>query len=334
MTKVLITAPFPEALIQKVGAVSNQIEIVQIDISRSGWPADAIADTEVLYATSQLPDPDDVPNLRWIQAHWAGVDHLRSHPIWETEIQITTTSGIHAPNIGQYVMAQILAWSNKVHRWYFYQQQHEWPKDRWGKLLPNDLRGSTIGILGYGSIGREIARLARSFGMTVLATKKDARKLVDDGYVVPGTGDVDGMMAHRIYPMEATRLVLADSDYVVVTLPLTKDTEFFIDEQHLRAMKENCFLVNVGRGKLIKEEELTRALEKGWIAGAGLDVFEEEPLPADSPLWSMNNVIISPHISGFTQHYDDRATDLFAENLRRYVNNEPLLNLVDRNAGY
>ncbi|MDT8307808.1 MAG: D-2-hydroxyacid dehydrogenase, partial [Anaerolineae bacterium] len=247
---------------------------------------------------------------------------------------LTNTSGIHAPNIGQYVMAQILAWSHRTPRWFHYQQRGEWPKGRWEKFVPDELRGKTLGIAGYGSIGREVARLARCFGMRVLATKRDAKRIEDDAYSVPGAGDMAGTLAARIYPGEATRSMVVECDYVVIALPLTDKTHHLFDEQMFRAMKPTAFLVNVGRGELVTESDLVRALKKGWIAGAGLDVFENEPLPEDSPLWALDNVIISPHVSGFTEAYDERATELFVENLRRYLRGEPLLNVVDREHGY
>jgi phosphoglycerate dehydrogenase-like enzyme len=128
--------------------------------------------------------------------------------------------------------------------------------------------------------------------------------------------------------------MLAECDYVVVTLPLTEKTHHLFNEDLLREMKPNAYLVNVGRGGLIDEKALVKALKKGWIAGAGLDVFEEEPLPADSPLWAMENVVLTPHISGFTLHYDRRAVDLFTENLRRYLAGDKLLNRVNREEGY
>lgn len=335
MIRVVVTAPFPEELIEKLRAVSPDLDVRQKPLAESAWPEDRTTSAEILYAISALPRPEQAPNLRWVQTHWAGVDHLRNQPIWNSDVKIATASGIHAPNIGQYVMAQLLAWSNRVPRWLEYQKRAEWPVNgRWDKFVPQELRGKTLGILGYGSIGREIARLAKAFGMEVLATKRDARHVVDDGYRLPGTGDPDGTMADRIYPSEATRSMLALCDYVVLTMPLTPKTQNMIDESMLREMKATCFLVNVGRGALIRQGDLIRALERGWIGGAGLDVFENEPLPANNPLWSMSNVIISPHVSGFTRHYDERATDLFAENLRRYLADEPLLNLVNPAVGY
>lgn len=334
MIQVLITASFPSHLLDKIQAVSPQIKIEQISLPDNKWPEEKTTPAEVFYAISDIPRPEQAPNLRWVQTHWAGIDQLRNHPIWDSDIQITTTSGIHAPNIGQYVMAQILAWVHHVPGWFQAQQKGEWPKNRWQKFVPVELRGQTLGILGYGSIGREVARLAKSFGLKVLATKQNARRLDHQGYTIPGTGDPTGEMADRIYPAEATRSMVAECDFVVVTLPLTSKTHHLFNENLLKEMKPNCYLVNVGRGGIIKEADLVKALKRGWIAGAGLDVFEEEPLPAESPLWKLENVILSPHVSGFTPYYDDRATDVFTENLRRYLSGDALFNLVDREKEY
>jgi phosphoglycerate dehydrogenase-like enzyme len=334
MIHVLVYAPFSMTLMDKFRAVSPELEIEQVEEPERHWPDNRMTEAEIVFAISAVPTPDQAPKLRWLQTHWAGVEHLREEAIWKSDIAITTTSGIHAPNIGQYVMTQLLTWANRVPRWFHYQRNSNWPEDRWAKFLPDELRGRTLGILGYGSIGREIARLAKGFGMTVLATKRDARRIEDSGYMLPGTGDPDGSMVDRIYPGEGTRMMVGECDYVVITLPETPGTHHFVNESILRSMKSDCFLVNVGRGSVVKEEDLIQALKKGWIAGAGLDVFESEPLPPESPLWSMQNVILTPHISGFTPHYDARAADVFEENLRRYVANEPLLNVIDRGTGY
>ncbi len=334
MTHVLVTAPFPEHLLHKIRAVAPEVELEQMQLADRTWPAERTTGAEVIYALDGLPSPQQAPNLRWVQTHWAGVDRLREHPLWDSDILVTNASGIHAPNIAQYVLAQILSWAHRTPRWFYYQQRGEWPRGRWEKFVPDELRGKTLGIAGYGSIGREVARLARCFGMRVLATKRDARRIEDSQYSLTGSGDPGGTLAARIYPGEATRSMVAECDYVVIALPLTERTRHLFDEQMFRAMKSSAFLVNVGRGEVVKESDLVRALKKGWIAGAGLDVFAAEPLPADSPLWKLENVIISPHVSGFTPAYDERATDLFAENLRRYLHGEPLLNVVSRDEGY
>ena len=191
-----------------------------------------------------------------------------------------------------------------------------------------------MGIVGYGSLGREIARLARAFGMTVLATKREVRHLADDGWRLNGTGDARAQAVRRLYPPQALKSMLRECDYIVLTVPLTPNTQQLIGAAELEAMKPGAFLVNVSRGRVVDERALAKALRDGGLGGAALDVFETEPLPQDSPLWSMPNVILSPHVSGFTPHYDKRALAVFEDNLRRYLDGKPLLNLVDMQRGY
>lgn len=334
MTHVLITAPFPVSLIEKVRSVSAEVELEQWTLPDGQWPEERATAAEVYYALNSVPRPDQAPNLRWVQTHYAGVDSLVDTPLWNSDIAITSASGIHAPGMAQYVLAQILAWANRVPKWFHHQQLGKWPSQRWDKFLPDELRGRTVGIVGYGSIGREVARLIKPFGVNILASKRDARHPEDRGYVIVDTGDPAGDLPDRIYPSEATRSMLSECDYIVVTLPLTPKTHHCFDEEMFREMKPNAFLINIGRGEVIDQKSLVKALKRDWIGGAGLDVFETEPLPESSPLWSMDNVIITPHVSGFTPYYDSRATDLFTENLRRYLAGKPMLNVVDRERGY
>jgi phosphoglycerate dehydrogenase-like enzyme len=228
----------------------------------------------------------------------------------------------------------MLAWSNRIPAWIKHQENGRWSENRWADFVPTELKKKTVGILGYGSIGREVARLCKAFDMTVLATKRDVLKPADSGYTLPKTGDPTGELLTRLYPPQATRSMVALCDFVVLALPMTTETANLIDEEMLQAMKPNSYLINVGRGGVIDEKALAKALRKGWIAGAGLDVFVEEPLSSSSPFWKMDNVIMTPHVSGFTPEYDERVTDLFAENLRCYLAGEPLLNVVNRELGY
>lgn len=332
---VLVTMSFPEELLEQVRAVSPQVHLSYAPLKGGeALPASTVADTEVLYTGEVLPQPEEAPQLRWVQFHSAGIDHVHGHPLLNSDVVFTTVSGIHAVTMGEYVMATILAWAHRVPRMLMYQKRAIWPGGRWSKFVPQELRGATIGILGYGSIGREVARLARAFGMRVLATKRDPRHMTDEGYRIEGAGDPTGDLPDRVYPAAATKSMLPECDYVVVCAPLVQATYHMIDEAALRAMKPTAFLVNVSRGKLVNEGALIEALEKGRIAGAGLDVFEGEPLASDSPLWAMDNVIISPHVAGFTPHYDRRAIDLFTRNLRRYLEGRPLLNTVNSEREY
>ncbi len=334
--RVLCTLRFTQEQLDKLRAVSPRLVVEQKTCHDAEEVQEVLdEDTEVLYA---FPVPDDLlskaPRLRWLQLHSAGADHLLGQPVMKSDVTITTISGIHATPIAEYAFASMLAWSRRVPKMLYYQNQREWPKGRWGIFVSQELRGATLGIVGYGSIGREVGRLGKCFGMRVVATKRSVGEVSDAGYRVPGTGDPEGQMLDRIYPPERLGEMLADCDFVVISLPLTPETRGFIGEKELGAMKPNAYLVNISRGGIVDEPALIKALQEGWIAGAGLDVFETEPLPTDSPLYDLDNVILSPHVAGFTPHYDERATNLFAENLRRYLAGEELLNLVDKKAGY
>lgn len=334
MRHLLITAPFPSNLIDKIRAVSPNLTIEQRTLPNGRWPEDWDTEAEIYYAFGSVPPLAQAPNLQWIQVHYAGVDSLENSELWQSDVLISTASGVHATNMAQYAMTQIMSWAHRVPNWFQFKQSHTWAKNRWDTFVPQELNGKTLGILGYGSIGRELARLAKPFGLKILVTKRDARHLVDSGYSIPGQGDPEGNLPDRVYPSEATRSMVAECDFVVIALPLTKRTRYLVNEEMLKTMKPSAFLVNMGRGAIINEADLVRGLKKGWLAGAGLDVYEEEPLPDDSLLWKLDNVIMTPHISGFTPHYDERVTDIFAENLRRYLAGEPLLNLVNRVEGY
>jgi len=335
--QVLTTLRFTEDLLRQLEAVSPRLSIVQQTCRDAADVAAALAahpDVEVLYAFGLPPDALAVaPRLRWVQLHSAGADHLLGQPIMQSNVLLTTSSGIHATPIAEYVLASMLAHRWQVPRWTRCQREREWPSGRWELYARPELRGSTLGIIGYGSIGREVGRLGKAFGMRVLAMGRTGSSL-EKGYAVPGTGDPQGAIPERFFPPEALHELLSECDYVVIALPLTPATKHWIGELELRAMKPGACLVNISRGAIVDEAALARALRERWIAGAGLDVFEQEPLPVDSPLWELENALISPHVAGFSPHYDERAVALFAENLQRYLSGEPLLNLVDKTAGY
>jgi phosphoglycerate dehydrogenase-like enzyme len=331
---VLNTMSFPDELLERLRSVSPQLAVTQhTAASADAVPAPVWGQVEVLYTLSAIPDPSLAPKLRWVQLHSAGTNHLLDSWLWQSDIPITTTSGIHPPAMAEYVLMMLLAFAHRLPRMLAYQVHAEWPAGRWAKFVPQELRGATLGILGYGSIGREIGRLAHTFGMRVLGLRRgDAPHSAS--YELPELRDLPGAEPDRFYTPDQLTSMLPECDYVVATVPYTSATHHLVNESALRAMKSGAMLVNVARGPIVDEAALVRALSEGWIAGAALDVFEREPLPGDSPLWKMENVIISPHVAGFTPHYDDRATALFAENLRRYLSGEPLLNQVERAREY
>ncbi len=335
--EVLCTLRFADNLLGALRAVSPRLRVTQQTCHNADEVAAALRaqpDTEILYTLPLPPDAIELaPHLRWVQLHSAGADHLLDHPIMGSGVAVTTTSGIHATPIAEYVFASILAYRWRVPLWTRCQRDGLWPSERWSLFARPELRGSTLGVVGYGSIGREVARLAKTFGMRVLAMRRSTGR-ADEGYAVEGTGDPNGTIPERFYAPPALRFMLAECDYVVIALPLTEATRHIIGEPELRAMKPSAYLVNIARGGLIDEEVLVRALREGWIGGAGLDVFEKEPLPSGSPLWELDNALLSPHVAGFSPHYDERAVALFAGNLSRYLADLPLQNQVDKKKGY
>jgi len=265
------------------------------------------------------------PHLRWLQCSGAGVDELRPTGVLDADsgIIVTTAVGIHATTISEYVFCSMLMFNRNWPEMVHLQDHHVWPRSAgWYNLSGRELVNQALGIVGLGHIGRRVAQLGRAFGMRVLAT----RRSVHEGDKDP---DVD-----QLYSMEQLQEMLRFSDYIVIAVPLTQETEKLIGEAELRVMRPNAYFVNVARGRVIDEAALIRALQEHWIAGAGLDVTEEEPLPADSPLYSMPNVILTPHISGLSVHYDQRLTKLFADNLQRYRTGQLLLNQYDPERGY
>jgi phosphoglycerate dehydrogenase-like enzyme len=332
---ILTQSPIPAPLIELVRSVSSRLRVDH----RTARTVDELGErvnwreVEVLYTTGLLPSPERVPALRWVQGHFAGVDSVIDHPLI-TSVTLTTSSGVHAPAMAEYVLMMMLAFAHHLPRMLEWQRRAEWPRERWALFAPRELRGATVGVVGYGSVGREVARLARAFGMRVLATKRDTAHAAEQGWGLPGVGDSEGRSVDRLYPPEALGEMLGESDYVVLVVPLTPATRGLIDAEALQRMKRDAVLINVARGGVVDEAALVEALRMGAIRGAALDVFAQEPLPADSPLWTLPNVVLSPHVSGFTLEYDNRAMALFADNLRRYVAGEPLLNVVDVSLGY
>jgi phosphoglycerate dehydrogenase-like enzyme len=257
------------------------------------------------------------PKLRWIQLTSAGADRLLGSGFVESGITVTTVSGLHATPIGEYVIGAMLQWAKGVPRTMRAQLRHEWVR-----FAPTELSGKTVGVVGLGHIGGEVARLAKAFGCRVIANRRSAEASVYATHI------------DELLPAADLHSLLAQSDYVAVCVPLTPETRGLIGERELRAMKPSACIVNIARGPVIDEQALIAALRDGTIAGAALDVFEQEPLPEDSPLWDMENVLITPHISGGTEIYSKRATEIFVRNLRHYLAGEPLENVVDPARGY
>lgn len=265
--------------------------------------------------------PEDVlkraPRLKWVQAMGAGVERILDQDIIISPVIITNVSGIHAVPISEYIMCIMLMFVKQMPLYSQLKQEKSWKRYDAGIL-----RGKTVGVVGLGHIGREVARLSKCFGMNVIGTRRSATEQSRARYV-------DRLVSRQRLPE-----LLSDSDFVALTLPSTPETIHLIGERELHLMKPTSFIINIGRGNIIDEEALVRALEEHWIAGAGLDVFTHEPLPQDSKLWNLPNVIFSPHISGSLGDYHFQATEVFIENLKRFLDGKKLLRIVNKRKGY
>jgi len=335
--RVLSAISLTESQVERIKAVDRRIELHwygKKDAARI--PAELWRDAEILLTSgTPLPPADQTPALKWIQFYFAGVDKAFQHDVFlRGGIQLTSASGTMVSQMGEYVMMALLMLGHKAPDMFRFQQQKVWHEHRIEKLEPVELRGSTVGIVGYGSIGREVARLLYSYGAKVLATKRDVMHPEDDGYVPEGLGDPQGNYFHRLYPNEALNAMLKECDFVVVSPPLTAETHQLISAEQFEAMKPGVFLVNVSRGPVIDSNALIEAARSGKLGGAVLDVFDEEPLLADSPLWDAPNVVITPHIAGVSKRSMDALVDLFIANLNRYIKGQELYNLIDPEQGY
>lgn len=332
---VALTKPVPDSLLEGLRRVSPRLKVEMESVAALAELGGKLAEVEVLLTAFNLPSAAEAPRLRWVQTYFAGVDGwLARAGEHVKDVMVTTASGVHGPNMAEYSLMMMMAWAHALPEMQALQRRAEWPAERRKALVPGELRGATLGIVGYGSIGRETARLAHALGMRVLACKRDPQRREDAGWCWPGTGDPNGDLPERYYAAEDLNDMLRESDYVLLTVSLTPATRHIIDGAALKAMKPGAVLINVARGGLVDEPALIEALRSGQLRGAGLDVFEQEPLPADSPLWALPNVILTPHIAGITPAYEARLMTLFAENLHRYVAGQQLLNTVDLQSGY
>ncbi len=334
---VVLTIKFDKETIARFEAISPRVKIHSQPAKQiSDVPNRILKNAEVFYTSGVLPNAGNETQIKWVQCHFAGVDGILHHPFLEEnpDIMVTSTRGIHASNIGEYVLGMLISLGHRLPAMMKDQREKIWSEDRYKRFVPTELRHSTVGILGYGAIGREVARLCKSFGAKVLATKRDLNVLEQEGFVQEGTGDPEGEFFDRLYPPQATRFMVKDCDFVVITLPYTEETANLYNAEIIAAMKPNSFLVNVGRGGIVDEDALVEALESGKIAGAAMDVFATEPLPSNHALWNAPNFILTPHLAGATADYNDKAAEVFEDNLRRYLEDRPLQNVVDRKQGY
>lgn len=325
---ILITTSIGNECLQQIATTSPKIKATDVSdflhTEQSGDLASKekldvlLAEAEVIFGFD-LPHNviNRAPRLKWVQAITSGVEHLLTTGILGSSVIVTNIKGVIDTPIAEFVFGLVLMFVKQLPLCFQLKQEKQWQK------FPTSALGSkTIGILGLGSIGREVARLAKAFDMRVIAIRNSVLR-------ISGARNVDMML-----PRDRLHQLLSESDFVVLALPLTPKTNKLIGEEELRIMRSTAYLINIARGNVIDEEALIHALDENWIAGAGLDVFATEPLPTDSKLWEFPNVILSPHVAGDTEDEIMQATELFIKNLRRYLDRNKLLNVVDKKRGY
>jgi phosphoglycerate dehydrogenase-like enzyme len=282
-----------------------------------------IADTDVFIGWSLRPEQFvSAKKLRWIHSPAAAVHQLMFPELIHSSVLLTNSTGIHGPVVAEHAIAVLLAMAKRLPQAMQYQARREWAQDQlWhGRPRPREVADATVAVIGMGGIGREFTARAKALGMKVLAVRENPAK---------GSGGVDAL-----YGPDEIDQVLPQADYVLLCTPVTPATMGIMNAARLNKMKPDAYLINVARGPLIEEPALIDALKARRIAGAALDVFEQEPLPPDSPFWPLDNVLITPHTAAVTDRLWERHYRLIVENLKRFLAGQPLLNQVDKGRGY
>ena len=337
MVNVLLASPLAADLVECIAAVDPRVQLsyrpdllgqprypgdhyppIQRTAAQSAEWAHLLAEAEVMLDVDQPSAPEIVrlaPRLRWIQSSSSGVgEWIRRLKLVETQVVVTNAAGMHARPLGEYAVFAMLYFARRWPRMVAEQRAHHWER-----CAIDTLEHKTVGIIGLGQVGQMVARLARPFGMRTVGIRRS-------GVAVDG---VD-----QVYPATDLTHVLNQSDYLVLSVPATAETTGMIGARELALLKPGAVLVNIARGSIVDEAALIDALQHGQLGGAALDVVSREPLPADSPLWDMPNVLITPHSMSTAVSENQWLTDLFCDNLRRYLHAEPLRNEVDKMRGY
>jgi phosphoglycerate dehydrogenase-like enzyme len=344
MATVAISSYLEEKHIERIRGVDERLRVLYREdlVPPPRWPGDhagppewrrswegeeeflaMLGEAEVLYDFPRGHVSDLVrvaPKLRWVQASMAGAGEIAEHAgLQNTDVIVTTASGVYSGPLAEFVMMALLAHVKDLER-----LRRDKAEKRWREAHTDTLYGKTLCVVGMGNIGRAVAARVRPFGIRIVGVKRTVRE-----------DDAAWDYADELYATQDLRPALSEANYVVVTLPGTPETHRLLDAEAISTMRRGAYFVNVGRGKVVDERALIEALQSGNLSGAALDVFEEEPLPEESPLWNLENVIVSPHstdnVPGLT---NELQTELFCDNLRRYMHGKPLRNELDKKLLY
>jgi phosphoglycerate dehydrogenase-like enzyme len=315
-THLLLWTDASAAYLDAIKAAGLADRVAVDSLPRKEKPsAEQMARTEALMAYTVPPGVlPAMPKLRWAQAMMAGVESWMALPDLPANLTLTCARGTHKESMPENIIGAVFY----VAKPYAAAVENQ-KRGKWVQSVAQPLAGKTLGILGLGAIGQEVARIAAGFGMRVIGTRRRPEPVAN---------------VAEVLPPERTPEVLAQSDFLLLLLPATRETDNFMNAERLAMMKSGAWLLNFGRGHLIKDDDLVAAVKARKIAGAMLDVFRQEPLPADHPFWTTDGIIVLPHIGGPHPHRDRVVARLFADNLGRFLDGKPLKEVVDRNAGY
>lgn len=318
MVKVVCTYTLTEGLLGRIEKrLGDRVEVIKVkDFEKAG---DVLTGSRVLLTNQPKIDKKDLEkmeNLKWIQCVYSGINHFPLYYLKEKGIILTNARGVHRIQMSEFIVSLLLS---IVRRSYHYTKAHIARK--WDPVKNDELYGKTIGFIGVGAVAKETARKLRAFDVRIVGVKNTVE-------------DVEHF--DEIYGIDELDKLLEKSDFIITLVPLTDETKRMIGEEQFRKMKQTAWFINVARGPVVDEQALIRAVKEGWIAGTGLDVFEKEPLPEDSPIWGLDNVILTPHIAGPTPHYMDRLMNLFIDNLEAFVegSTEKMENVIDYDKQY
>ncbi|MGH9746976.1 MAG: D-2-hydroxyacid dehydrogenase [Candidatus Acidiferrales bacterium] len=327
-TKLLICVSHPFALWnppsdmpERIGA--RWLEMRVVHLPKYDRLAQELPDTDIFVGFSLRPEQFPLARkLKWLHSTAAGVGQLMYPELRQSGIEVTNASGVHRIPMAEHILGTLIALARRFPDSFRHQQNSHWAQhDLWSApVRPRELRGQILLFIGFGAIGREVASVIRPLGMRVWAVTRSGR--AEEG------------LAEQVIPASKLAETLPQADFVVLAAPETHETRKMMGAREFALMKPSAYFMNVSRGALVDEPALIAALEKRQIAGAALDVASEEPLPPESPLWKLDNVFITPHMSAVSEHLWERQTDLLMENLERWFAGRELLNRVDLERGY
>lgn len=329
--KILVLLECDDAALARVRAAAPDAEIavgplLEVTGQTGDLPPELLRDADCLLCELLPRNFDDFRRLKWIQLSSAGYSQIFGLPLVERGIRVTNARGSFDVPIAEWNLMMLLAWHRSLLGMLENQRQKVWDRSA---QFQTELRGSVVGFYGYGGLARETARLCKALGITVWAMTRDGTlKSRENVYCVPGTGDPDGRLPDRVYSVSEKESFFGGLDYLILAMPITPATTGIVGEAELRMLPRRAVLLNPARAGLVNEEALVRCLSEGWIRGASFDVHYAYPLPPEHRVWSLPNLLLTPHISGasLNPHFQERTFDIFTQNVERFRGGRPLLN--------